>query len=110
MKRIEAEKQLMQPFNDNGSFLVRDSKTKPGYYSLSIRDVDQVGHYKISRLDTGGFFVTQRVIFNTIQDLVEYYKLQSDGLCVNLCKPCLLQENFQTACPSRAMNEQLMEH
>ena len=77
-----------------------------GDYSLSIRDMDRVRHYRIRRLDTGGFFVTRRVTFDTIQELVEYYKLQSDGLCVNLRKPCLLQEKPQTAGLSRAMNEE----
>jgi fyn-related kinase len=106
VKRIDAEKQLMQPFNDYGSFLVRDSETTAGDYSLSIRDMDRVRHYRIRRLDTGGFFVTRRVTFDSIVELVDYYRHQSDGLCINLRKPCLLQEKPQTAGLSRLTNDE----
>ena len=106
IKRVEAEKQLMQNFNQYGSYLVRDSETTAGDFSLSVRDYDRVRHYRIRRLDGGGFFVTRRVTFPTIQDLVEYYKVQADGLCVNLKQPCLLAEKPQTAGLSRAMNEE----
>ena len=103
---MEAEKQLMQTFNAFGSFLVRDSETTPGDFSLSIRDRDRVRHYRIKRLENGTFFVTRRVTFETIQDLVTYYTTQSDGLCVNLVQPCLLSEKPQTAGLSRQANEE----
>ena len=96
----------MQNFNQQGSFLVRDSETTAGDYSLSVRDTDRVRHYRIRRLDTGGFFVTRRVTFETIQELVEYYKKQGDGLCTNLKHACLLAEKPQTAGLSRAVNEE----
>ena len=103
---MEAEKQLMQPFNTYGSYLVRDSETTPGDFSLSIRDKERVRHYRIKRLENGTFFVTRRVTFETIQDLVTYYTSQSDGLCVNLIQPCLLSEKPQTAGLSRQANEE----
>ena len=106
IKRIDAEKQLMQNFNRQGSFLVRDSETTAGDYSLSVRDTDRVRHYRIRRLDTGGFFVTRRVTFETIQELVEYYKQQGDGLCTNLKQACLQAEKPQTAGLSRHVNEE----
>ena len=105
IKRIDAEKQLMQSFNQQGSFLVGDSETTPGDYTLSVRDKDRVRHYHIRRLDTSGFFVTRRVTFETIQELVEYYKQQADGLCTNLKHACLLAEKPQMAGLSRAVNE-----
>ena len=106
IKRVEAEKQLMQPFNVFGSYLVRDSETTPGDFSLSIRDRERVRHYRIKRLENGTFFVTRRVTFETIQDLVAYYTNQSDGLCVHLVQPCLLSEKPQTAGLSRQANEE----
>ena len=106
IKRVEAEKQLMQTFNTFGSYLVRDSETTPGDFSLSIRDRERVRHYRIKRLENGTFFVTRRVTFETIQDLVQYYTTQSDGLCVNLVQPCLLSEKPQTAGLSRQANEE----
>ena len=95
----------MQPFNDYGSFLIRDSETTPGDYSLSIRDTENVRHYKIRRLDVGGFFVTRRVNFETIPELVQYYQKQADGLCANLKAPCLISEKPQTAGLSKEANE-----
>ena len=105
IKRIDAEKQLMQPLNSCGAFLVRDSETTPGDFSLSIRDTEKVRHYKIRRLDVGGFFVTRRVTFETIPELVQYYEKQADGLCVNLKASCLISEKPQTAGLSREANE-----
>ena len=106
IKRNDAEKQLMQSFNQQGSFLVGDSETTPGDYTLSVRHKDRVRHYHIRRLDTSGFFVKRRVTFETIQELVEYYKQQADGLCTNLKHACLLPEKPQMAGLSRAVNEE----
>lgn len=49
-----------------------------GAYSLSIRDWepqkgDHVKHYKIKAMDNGGFYVTTRKTFVTLQELVSYY-------------------------------------
>jgi len=50
-----------------------------GSYSLSVKDCDpQSGdackHYKIRTLDNGGFYISPRITFNTLQDLVAHYK------------------------------------
>ena len=106
---MEAEKLLMNPFNNHGSYLVRDSEVVPGDFSLSIRDMERVRHYRIRRQEKDGtFYVTARVTFETIQDLVTYYTSQSDGLCVNLMQPCLgfLSEKPQTAGLPRQTNEE----
>ena len=105
IRRNHAEKQLMQPFNDLGSFLVRHSETISGGYSLSIRDTDVVKHYRIRKLDVGGFFITRRVIFESIFKLIEYYQKQSDGLCVCLKSPCLISQKPQTAGLSKQVNK-----
>jgi serine/threonine protein kinase len=47
-----------------------------------------VKHYKIKTLDNGGFFVTTRKTFTTLQELVAYYSEASNGLCQQLVKPC----------------------
>ena len=89
IKKKDAEKQLMQPFNVYGSFLIRDSDTSPGNYTLAIRDTKKVKHYKIHKLDGGGFYVTPQVTFEDIPKLVDYYSKQTDILCVKLKAPCL---------------------
>ena len=106
IKRVDAEKQLMMNFNQYGSFLVRDSETTPGDFSLSIRDNERVRHYRIRRMDNGGFFVTRRATFNNIQELVTYYQQQADGLCCQLLYPCLLTEKPQTVGLSKQANEE----
>ena len=70
-------------FNQVGSFLVRDSETTPGDYTLSVRDDEKVRHYRIRRLQNGTFFMTRRILFETIPELVAYYKDKADGLCGN---------------------------
>ncbi|XP_046427301.1 tyrosine-protein kinase Src42A isoform X2 [Neodiprion pinetum] len=92
IKRIEAEKKLLLPENDHGAFLIRDSESRHNDYSLSVRDGDTVKHYRIRQLDEGGFFIARRTTFRTLQELVEHYSKDADGLCVNLCKPCVQVE------------------
>ena len=67
-----------------GTFFIRESKTNPGDYSLSIQDGVSVKHYRIRKLDQGGFFIVRRAVFPTLKELVEYYMKDSDGLCCTL--------------------------
>ncbi len=96
----------MMQFNTVGSYLIRDSETTPGDFSLSIRDSEKVRHYRIRRLDNGGFFVTRRATFDSILQLVEYYQTAADGLCTTLNEPCRVSEKPQTAGLSRQANEE----
>ncbi|MGH0152340.1 UNVERIFIED_CONTAM: hypothetical protein FKN15_022205 [Acipenser sinensis] len=62
-------------------------------YSLSIRDWDEmkgdnVKHYKIRKLDNGGYYITTRAQFETLQKLVKHYTEHSDGLCYRLTTVC----------------------
>ncbi|CAH0550582.1 unnamed protein product [Brassicogethes aeneus] len=95
IKRIEAEKKLLLPENQHGAFLIRDSESRHNDYSLSVRDGDTVKHYRIRQLDEGGFFIARRTTFRTLQDLVSHYSNDADGLCVNLCTPCVQVEKPQ---------------
>ena len=94
MSRMEAEMQLVQPYNDCGSFLIRGNKSDG--YSLSIRDTEKVRHYKIQRSDDGDYFVTRRLTFKMLSDLVAHYKQNADGLCVTLKNACLNAKPPQT--------------
>ncbi len=86
---MEAEKKLLLPQNEHGAFLIRDSESRRNDYSLSVRDGDTVKHYRIRQLDEGGFFIARRTSFRTLQELVEHYGRDADGLCVNLRKSCI---------------------
>ena len=96
----------MEPSNGYGSYLIRDSETDHGDYSLSVRDREQVRHYGIRRLRNGEFFVTRHISFETIPDLVAYYQKQADGLCVNLIRPCALSESPQATDLSKQANDE----
>ncbi|KAJ3606661.1 hypothetical protein NHX12_026180, partial [Muraenolepis orangiensis] len=111
--RKDAERQLLSTGNPRGTYLVRESETTPGTYSLSIRDWDEVKgdhvkHYKIRQLDSGGYYITTRAQFHTLQLLVLHYSDQgrllrrlgngqfgevwmdsADGLCYNLTGVCV---------------------
>nr|XP_044604323.1 tyrosine-protein kinase HCK isoform X2 [Equus asinus] len=94
ISRKDAERQLLAPGNVLGSFMIRDSETTKGSYSLSVRDYDPqyrdtVKHYKIRTLDSGGFYISPRSTFGTLQELVAHYKKGSDGLCQKLTVPCM---------------------
>ncbi|KAB0393360.1 hypothetical protein E2I00_012052 [Balaenoptera physalus] len=76
--RKDAERQLLSRGNPRGAFLIRESETTKGAFSLSIRDWDQargdhVKHYKIRKLDTGGYYITTRAQFDSVQELVQHY-------------------------------------
>ncbi|KAL8220710.1 UNVERIFIED_CONTAM: hypothetical protein K2H54_053032 [Gekko kuhli] len=65
----------------------------PCAYSLSIRDWDEVKgdhvkHYKIRKLDNGGYYITTRAQFETVQQLVQHYIERAAGLCCRLAVPC----------------------
>lgn len=49
-----------------------------GSFSLSVRDFDQnqgevVKHYKIRNLDKGGFYISPRITFPGLHELVRHY-------------------------------------
>lgn len=94
VSRKETDRLLLAPGNKPGAFLVRESETSPGSFSLSIRDCmregegDVVKHYKIRCLDKGGYYISPSNTFSSLPDLVKYYTRTADGLCQRLCAPC----------------------
>lgn len=91
--RRESERLLLNAENPRGTFLVRESETTKGAYCLSVSDFDNakglnVKHYKIRKLDSGGFYITSRTQFNSLQQLVAYYSKHADGLCHRLTTVC----------------------
>ncbi|KAF5919968.1 hypothetical protein HPG69_014334 [Diceros bicornis minor] len=95
IKRADAEKQLLYSENQTGAFLIRESESQKGEFSLSVLDEGVVKHYRIRRLDAGGFFLARRQTFSTLNEFVSHYTKTSDGLCVKLGKPCLKVKCFQ---------------
>ncbi|XP_054894732.1 tyrosine-protein kinase Lck [Poeciliopsis prolifica] len=93
ISRNDAMRLLLAPGNKQGSFLIRESETSKGSYSLSVRDLDHntgegVKHYRIRNMDDGGFYITTKISFSSLKELVQHYSRESDGLCTVLVKPC----------------------
>lgn len=93
VERKEADKQLLLPGNPQGTFLVRESADKQSYV-LSIRDHDTkmndacVKHYRIRKMDNGGFYISPRRTFPGLLKLIQHYQGVGDGLCCQLTVPC----------------------
>ncbi|KAJ8377475.1 hypothetical protein AAFF_G00259860 [Aldrovandia affinis] len=95
-KRAEAEKMLLSEANQHGAFLIRQCESQKGELSLSVLDTDKVKHYKLRKLDRGGYYVSRTKYFETLTELVQHYSNQEDGLCVRLLAPCKKLEAPQT--------------
>ncbi|XP_063087114.1 src-like-adapter isoform X4 [Cavia porcellus] len=70
--------------------MIRESETKKGFYSLSVRH-RQVKHYRIFRLPNNWYYISPRLTFQCLEDLVNHYSEVADGLCCVLTTPCLAQ-------------------
>lgn len=85
----EAEKLILER-GKNGSFLVRESRSNPGDFVLSVRTEDKVTHvmirWKDNKYDVGG-----GEQFSTLCDLIEHYKknpmVETCGTVVHLRQP-----------------------
>ncbi|XP_070705499.1 tyrosine-protein kinase FRK [Pempheris klunzingeri] len=95
-KRLDAEKMLLAGGNQHGAFLIRNCESQKGELSLSVLDNGKVKHYKLKKLDNGHYFVSRTRSFQTLNELVEHYSGQADGLCVRLDAPCKKIEAPQT--------------
>ncbi|MBN3304050.1 SLAP2 protein, partial [Amia calva] len=96
ISREKAEELLLLPYNQAGSFMIRESQTRRGGYSLSVRrntssSWESVKHYRIHRLHNGWFYVSPRLTFPSLIQLVDHYSEVSEGLCCLLREPCFIQ-------------------
>lgn len=84
IKRGLAEKLVMS--SPPGSFLVRESESRQGDYSLSVNAGANIKHYRINIEGGTTFFIAKRAQFSSIRELIEHYTLTDDGLCIQLTK------------------------
>ncbi|NXB07911.1 SLAP2 protein, partial [Cnemophilus loriae] len=96
VSRQKAEELLLRPGNHSGSFLIRESQTRQGCYSLSVRRGEHtawasVTHYRIHRLDNGWLYISPRLTFPSLHNLVDHYSEFSEGLCCPLSEPCSME-------------------
>ena len=60
----------MSTGNIPGTFLVRVSTSQRGSLSLSVRDVDEVQHYRIRETTDRKFFISRQDVFISLQVLL----------------------------------------
>ncbi|XP_044311629.1 GRB2-related adapter protein 2 isoform X1 [Varanus komodoensis] len=72
--RHEAEKMLRD--KEIGSFIVRASQNSSGDFSISVRHEDDVQHFKVMKDTKGNYFLWSEK-FQSLNKLVEYYKVVS---------------------------------
>ncbi|XP_048587151.1 protein vav isoform X2 [Nematostella vectensis] len=77
MDRTEAEQETMG--RSDGTFLVRESANRAGEYALSVRFRNATKHIKIPYED-GTFCLTQSKVFDSIPELVAYYRENTLGV------------------------------
>ncbi|XP_023267883.1 src-like-adapter [Seriola lalandi dorsalis] len=96
VERQKAEELLLLPGNRVGSFLVRESTRERGVYSLSVKHMI-IKHYRIFRLDNSWYYISPRLTFQCLEDMINHYSDSSDGLCCVLTSPCLSATTPQSA-------------
>ncbi|XP_063606956.1 tyrosine-protein phosphatase non-receptor type 11-like isoform X3 [Penaeus indicus] len=86
----EAEKLILEK-GKNGSFLVRESQSKPGDYVLSVRTDDKVTQVMIRCVQDNKYDVGGGRKFDTLSELVEHYRrnpmVEQSGTVVPLKMP-----------------------
>ncbi|XP_076583596.1 GRB2-related adapter protein-like [Chaetodon auriga] len=73
VSRLEAEKHLR--WQDTGVFLVRESESAPGEFSVSVSYGDRVEHFRV--LEGGGQYCIWDESFSSLNRLVDFYRTHS---------------------------------
>ncbi|KAL3118978.1 hypothetical protein niasHT_003761 [Heterodera trifolii] len=107
--RAEAEQLLGSGIN--GSFLVRESETNPGQFSISLRHEGRVYHYRISFDANFRLFITESAKFKSLGELVHHHSMSASGLICTLMypvnkRPTVGQPNSLLFSPSHAQPDE----
>ncbi|NXO80995.1 GRAP protein, partial [Sitta europaea] len=73
ISRHLAEERLLRR-NHLGAFLIRDSESAPGEFSLSVNYGKHVQHFKVLRERNGKYFLWEEK-FNSLNELVDFYRM-----------------------------------
>ncbi|XP_010019410.1 PREDICTED: GRB2-related adapter protein [Nestor notabilis] len=72
ISRQLAEEQLLQR-KHLGAFLIRDSESAPGEFSISVNYGQHVQHFKVLRERNGKYYLWEEK-FNSLNELVDFYR------------------------------------
>ncbi|XP_015683623.1 tyrosine-protein kinase Srms-like [Protobothrops mucrosquamatus] len=87
--RNKANQLLLSPPNHHGSFLIRDSESNKGEYSLSVRNRGKVRHFRIFLNPAGSFYLEKAHVFSSLEELLAYYKANWNIIECPLSQPCV---------------------
>ena len=96
MSRDEAEERLSQANTQAGTFLIRESKSKPGHHALSLNDGFIISHYCIYIM-FNKYCIFPHIQFDSLNDLVHHYMMKADRLPCSLTVPIPKQVNTPIA-------------
>ncbi|NWH56113.1 GRAP protein, partial [Geococcyx californianus] len=103
ISRHTAEERLLK-CKQLGAFLIRDSESTPGEFSISVNYGQQVQHFKVLRERNGRYFLWEEK-FNSLNELVDFYRtttiakkeqifLQDEGQTQEVRRPKFVQAQF----------------
>lgn len=79
----EASNAYLRTYGDNGTFLVRESETCPGDFSLSVKHERKVHHFRIMRTEQFQYYLYQEQLYSSINQLVNAYSLVSPSRVID---------------------------
>ncbi|NWV82757.1 SRMS kinase, partial [Dasyornis broadbenti] len=88
ISRNEAEQLLLSPPNQHGSFLIRDSESSKGEYSLSVRNHAKVSHFRICKSPRGSLYIQKGHLFPNMEELLAFYTEHWKVIQSPLLQPC----------------------
>eukprot|EP00730_Choanoeca_flexa_P018062 TRINITY_DN8761_c0_g1_i2.p1 TRINITY_DN8761_c0_g1~~TRINITY_DN8761_c0_g1_i2.p1 ORF type:complete len:617 (+),score=178.57 TRINITY_DN8761_c0_g1_i2:180-2030(+) len=97
--RAKAEKLLGNPMRKHGCFLIRESESSPGTYSLSMKDGDNVRHFRVKQVDGNKLKLqgSPSRPHDDLPSLVAYHKRKKGGLTTTLKDPCPREQPARAA-------------
>ncbi|XP_077589795.1 tyrosine-protein kinase Srms [Stigmatopora nigra] len=110
INRIKAEKLLLAPQNKDGCFLARISESHSNEYTISARAEGKVLHFRIQRSVIGAYFISDKISFGTLGELVSYYQKNPRSLGVVLAEPCAQQRELYDMEPWERPREEFRLH
>ncbi|XP_066482769.1 tyrosine-protein kinase Srms [Tiliqua scincoides] len=96
ISRNKANQLLLSPPNRHGSFLVRDSESNKGEYSLSVRNHNKVRHFRIFKDIGGSLCLEKELAFPNLEQLLAYYTVNWKVIQSPLLHPCIQKRPSET--------------
>ena len=107
INHFDVEKLLLMKDYVSGTFLVTKSKSHLGSYVLYVRNNDTVQYYVIRKVCNGDFYISPQQQFITLNELVQHYSRNADGLCTQLTYPIIMPNDWEIECKSIELKSKL---